>query len=197
MDAGQVHAGRTQRDLEAPVLPYFAECPLVDVGDEVAVSVDVEDGALQVVLSDERLLPLALYPAFCRSADYGGHPALRQMAGDLNEDVALWKRLDVALGADGDVVEGVGFPVRDQGQDAVVQADEELAAEFHDPVDIVFGGVRVQGDEVDGAFGEMRNGGPQGEGRLVGVVGSDAVGDVDDSDARVPLDDGALEGSGV
>ena len=50
---------------------------------------------------------------------------------------------------------------------------------------------------MDRAHGEVRNGRPQGEGRLVGIVGTNAVGEVDDPDARVPLDDGALEGSGV
>ena len=71
--------------------------------------------------------------------------------------MALREGLDVTFRADVDVVDGVRLPVRDEGENAVVQADEILSSQFHDPVDVVVTGVGVDGDEVDGPLWEVRN----------------------------------------
>ncbi len=194
VNPGQVHSGRPQWDFESPFLPHFLECPLVDVGDEVAKAVNMQDGALNIVWPKKRTLPLAFHPFFDLSSNDGRHAALGQVTGHLNEDVSLWEGLDVAFRVDGDVVDGIGFSFGNQRENAVVKSDEELTAQFHDPVDILVCSVRIDGDEVHRALWEVGNGCAEGEGGMVGVVRSDAVGDVHDVDAGVTLDDGAFDG---
>ena len=154
----------------------------------------MQDGALNIVLPKKRPLPLAFYPFFDLSSNYGRHSALDQVTGYLNEYVSLWESLDVTFRIDGDVIDGIGFSFGNQRENAVVKSDEELTAQFHDSVYILVCGVRIDGNEVHCSLWKVGNGCAEGKCGLIGVVWSDAVCDVHDADAGVTLDDGAFDG---
>lgn len=114
VDSVHVHSAGTQRDAEIPVFPRLFECALINVGDEVAIGVNMQDDALYEVGSNEGPLPFAFDPMRGRTSDYRRYTSLYEMAGNLNENVALRKCENVAFRGDRDVIERIGFTVGNQ-----------------------------------------------------------------------------------
>ena len=130
VNAVHIHSGRPQWDFEGAVLPHFFEGALVNVGNEVAKGVYIQDNALDVVLTDQWALPCAFDPPLCRTANDSGDTTLDQMAGYLDEYVAFRKGQDIAFGGHSDVVDGIWCAVRDQGEHTVIQPDIKLSFEY-------------------------------------------------------------------